>query len=212
MFAPTPVRVPLSVVATPAFSLLDISTGLAPDLYNSADSIVEVVVYGNQGFIVDMSTATAVEVDIIDDPAQGNVLASATMLASDPNFRANVAEYDWQTGVDQQAILTLKAEDLLTIDMLGLSSRTLWMAFHAALNDGRSVPLGTGPVTLRAGIPPFVQLPLLPVPDVIPAGCVYRVPAGVTVTASQSPTVDGALILEPGDGSKPQGTMIVLQP
>lgn len=213
--AKTPIRIPLSTIATPKFTLLDMSTGEIPDFFAGTDVAVQVCVFGNQNFIVNISTATAIECDIIDNPTNGNVLAFSTCTAA--SIRPVVQYYDWQTGVDQQAVLVFPKSTLLNIPMVDyqgfpVSSRKLWMAFHASLNDGSNIQLGTGAMYLRSGVPDTVQLPLYPPPELIPTGTTYTVPPGITVTFPSSPTVLGDLILSPSNGILPAGSMVIQQP
>ena len=158
--------------------------------------------------IVNSSTLQALEVDLIDDPALGNILARA----STTDFEAEVTVADWRSGIDQQALLLLGQNVLSAIDMDGQPTLQVWMVFHASTLDAAHIILASGWVTLRAGVPGTVQLPLYPPPLIIPKGTTYTIPPGVTVTFPSSPTVLGSLVLSPAQGNIPAGQMVIAQP
>lgn len=187
---------------------MDVQTGSAPNFFVTSDVAFEVAIFNAAGNIMDASTLQAIEMDLIDDPATGNVLASA----STTDIEQIVLIADWLNGVDQQAVLTLSPADMANIDFAGEPSRRVWLVFHALTLDSTQVALGTGWITLRYGVPFGVRLPLAPPPSVIPAGSIYYIPAGITVSFPTAPTILGDLVLESATDRFPSGNFVILAP
>ena len=92
----------------------------------------------------------------------------------------------------------------------GICLPKVWLAIHALTTAGEHIVWGAGWVMVkRAGVGPTIRIPLSPVPTIIPAGCIYEIPAGVTITFPKAPAIYGTIICDPPSGELPQGSWSV---
>ena len=188
--------------------LLDMATEAPPEFYAGGDVAFLLAMFDQFGNVLDASSLSALTLSLYDDPTTMNLLASVATIT----FTATVTLDAWRNAAAQQAIALLTAAQMAAIDFAGQPELRAWMVLEAATKTGAKVALGAGWVTLHAGAPGAVLLPLYPVPSVIPIGTIYLIPAGVTITFPTSPKILGDLVLAPAENGLPAGNFKILNP
>lgn len=201
------IQIELTPAAAPNPPLLDLATGMPPEFYVSDSLVFAFCIFDTLGHMLNASTLAVVAIDLLDDPTTLNRIATASQAAP---FHAQVQLIDWRNQADQQALISLPADALAALDFGSRPTARLWMVVQGVTLDGDRIVLGAGWVTVRAGVPADVRLPLLPIPTVIPKGTTYFIPAGVIITFPSAPQIIGQIVLGRPDGPLPAGSFTIL--
>ena len=191
-YSSSSIRLALSVASAPGAGLQDDETGESIAIFPTSGLAINFAVFDQFDDIVDLSNITYVEADFIDDPEVGNILAQATIPGSALASGVNIL--GWRNGTQAQGTLTFSAAQLD-----GLAEGKVWLIIRALTQTGFVVPWGAGWVEVDAsGVSPTINMPLSPIPSLIPFGANYLVPSGVGVTFPASLEILGSLNLAAG--------------
>lgn len=199
-YSSTSIRLGLSVVSDPNAGLIDQETKAQPAIYTSGDLTIEFALFDQFQNIVDLSNITYVEADFIDSPETGNILAQATLTAA--QLTTLIPLQGWLNGTQDQGEIAFSSSQLAAI-----VCDKVWLVIHALTSTGDHLIWGSGWVVVKpSGISNVVNMPLSPVPEVIPLGAVYTIPAGVVIIFPTSPKILGQLVCSPPSGNLPAGS------
>ena len=202
----TSIRLALSVTSEPGAGLIDQQTGQQPAIFPQGNLTIAFAVFDEFNNNVDLANLTYVEADFVDAPFAGQVLAQSSILGS--VLTASIPIQAWRNGTQDQGEIDFTPDQLAAV-----TGRAAWLVIHALTSAGEHIFFGAGWVTVRpSGVPATLKMPLSPVPSVIPAGAVYEIPAGVTITFATSPKILGQLICDPPSNGLPAGNFVITAP
>lgn len=197
------IRLALSIVSEPNAGLIDAETKFPPAIFSGIDLVVAFAVFDQFDNVVDLSNVLFAEAVFLDDPAKGNVLARSSVAASALLTAISIAA--WRDATQAQGKIPFTAAQLAA-----LAADRAWLVVRGLTDAGLPVVWGAGWVAVKLdGVAGGVQMPLLPIPAIVPRGAVYFIPAGVTIAFPTSPTVLGQIICAPGSNGLPPGAFTI---
>jgi hypothetical protein len=207
-YAQVPIRVALTANSLPGAPLVDLSTDSQISLYTSNDAVFQLGFFDQFGRPLDVSNLAYLEIDLLDGPCTGNVLAMSTIPGS--SLSGQITWSDWKNGFAQNASVSFGQTQLQAIAFpVGQTSQLVWMVVRGITSAGEIITYGADWVILNALGVTNILLPLYPVPSVIPANTTYLIPAGVVITFSTPPQILGNLICAPATPTQPAGAFLI---
>ena len=206
----TSIRLALSVNSAPEVEIVDEQTDRRAAIYASADLSIEFAVFDEFENVVDLADITYVQASIFNDPDDAEPIATSSLfnLGSDPELTNVIPVLAWRNGTQEQATIPFS-----TSQLSGLLGPRAWLAINALTTSGSKMILAAGWIEVRkSGLPAYVLMPLSPVPAIIPAGALYEIPAGVTITFPTSPKILGQLICDPASDGNAAGNFVISSP
>ena len=193
--------------------MIDENTDQAPRFFTSNDVALQLAIFDGNGFPVDLTNVAYLEADIFCSPTDPSPVAIATIPAA--SITPIVTSANWSAGIQANATISFGAAQIAALPFTSyMHSERFWLVIHGFVPasgglSGQDNTYGAGWIWItQDGIKTF-NLPLYPIPTIIPKGCTYTIPAGVTITMNVSPIVYGSLIIMPAVGQTPAGCLVI---